>query len=363
MCLLNGLGLDGLHSDFRTITNSVILARGHFEPLFGFLVLLCRGLDLLVQPWNQTAGIWSGSSRAVDASWCYRANPAPGNNVSRQFADPLLTSSLNDRNLVVNMIEEAGFERTAQSPYSAPRPIASADECYFYHTMDVPGHGTIQGEWDLRGSVDKYLGNFDFKGKRVLDVGAASGILSFHIEKQGAEVVSFDLSENFDWDIVPFAENDNDATRSERRSHLRKINNGYWLCHKAFGSNARMVNGVVYDIPQTIGPVDVAVFGSILLHLRDPFLALENAARLTKEAIIVSDLSPYGRLGSKYKKSPRFMPKSADPGGINDGWFRLPPLLVQEYLGILGFKQSTLTWNSFKYGERTRLIYTIIAQR
>ena len=124
-----------------------------------------------------------------------------------------------------------------------------------------------------------------------------------------------------------------------------------------------MVNGVVYDIPRSIGPVDVAVFGSILLHLRDPFLALENAARLTKEAIIVSDLSPYGRVASKFKKSPRFMPKSADPGGINDGWFRLPPLLVQEYLGILGFKRSTLKWNSFKYGERIRPIYTIIAQR
>jgi SAM-dependent methyltransferase len=262
------------------------------------------------------------------------------------------------------MIEaDRNVGRAVESPYTVPRLISSPDECYFYHTMDVPGHGTIQGEWDLRGSVGKYLGHFNFTGKRVLDIGAASGILSFHIEKQGAEVVSFDLSENFDWDIVPFAENDNDATRSERRSHLRKINNGYWLCHEAFGSNARMVNGVVYDIPLSIGPVDVAVFGSILLHLRDPFLALENAARLTEETIIVSDLSPYGRLASKFKKNPRFMPKSADPGGINDGWFRLPPLLVQEYLSILGFKRSTLQWNTFKYGERIRPIYTIIAQR
>jgi len=227
--------------------------------------------------------------------------------------------------------------------------------------MDVPGHGTVQGEWDLRGLVNKYLGYYNFKGKRVLDVGAASGILSFHIEKQGAEVVSFDLSENFDWDIVPFFENDNDSAKSERRSHLRKINNGYWLCHEAFGSKARMVNGVVYDMPQAIGPVDVSVFGSILLHLRDPFLALENAARLTTESIIVSDLSPYGRFASRFKKNPRFMPKSSEPFGINDGWFRLPPLLIKEYLGILGFKRSTLTWNKFMYGQRERQIYTIIA--
>jgi len=254
-------------------------------------------------------------------------------------------------------------ENVTHSPYAEPRTIQSVDECYFYHTMDVPGQGTVKGEWDLRGVVADYLGNFDFKGKRVLDVGAASGILSFHIEQQGAEVVSFDLSEDFDWDIVPFAGNNNDATRKERRAHLRKINNGYWFCHQAFGSNARMVNGVVYNIPQSIGVVDVAVFGSILLHLRDPFLALENAARLTTEAIIVSDISPFGKFSSKFRRSPRFMPRSSQPNGINDGWFRIPPLLVQEYLGILGFKNSSVTWNNFSYGSRKRPIYTIIARK
>ena len=249
------------------------------------------------------------------------------------------------------------------SPYAQPRKNQSVDECYFYHTMDVPGHGTIKGEWDLRGSIDEYLGHFNFSGKRVLDVGAANGILTFHIEKQGAEVVSYDLSENFDWDIVPFSENDNNATRTERRNHLRKINNGYWLCHEAFHSEARMVYGVVYDIPAAIGPVDVAVFGSILLHLRDPFLALENAARLTQETIIVSDISPFGKFASRFKKNARFMPRSSQPYGINDGWFRLPPLLVQEYLGILGFKNSTISWNYFKYSDRIRPIYTIIARK
>lgn len=261
-------------------------------------------------------------------------------------------------------IEYPGHDLGASaSPYAEPRAIQSLDDCYFYHTMDVPGYGTIKGEWDLRGSIDDYLGHFDFAGKRVLDVGAASGILSFHIEKQGADVVSFDLSENYDWDIVPFAENDNDTTRSDRRGHLRKINNGYWLCHQAFESNAKLVNGVVYDMPAAIGPVDVSVFGSILLHLRDPFLALENAARLTQDAMIVADLSPFGKLASRFKRNPRFMPRSLKPNGINDGWFRLPPLLVQEYLGILGFKNSTVTWKNFKYGDRIRPIYTIVARR
>jgi SAM-dependent methyltransferase len=252
---------------------------------------------------------------------------------------------------------------TPGTPYASPRSIGSLEECYFYHTMDVPGYGTINGEWDLRGSIDRYLGDFNFAGKRVLDVGAASGILSFHIEKQGAEVVSFDLSDDYDWDIVPFSENNVDSALAERRRHLKRINNGYWLCHEAFKSKAKMVNGMVYDIPISIGPLDVAVFGSILLHLRDPFLALENGARLAREAIIVSDISPYGKMASKFKRNPRFMPRGSQPEGISDGWFRLPPLLVKEYLAILGFKNFSLSWNDFKYGDRVRPIYTIIARR
>lgn len=258
---------------------------------------------------------------------------------------------------------DTDYGLTPSIPYASPRSIGSLEECYFYHTMDVPGYGTIKGEWDLRGSIDRYLGDFNFAGKRVLDVGAASGILSFHIENQGAEVVSFDLSDDYDWDIVPFAENNVDSALAERRRHLKKINNGYWLCHEAFKSKARMVHGRVYDIPTSIGPLDVAVFGSILLHLRDPFLALENGARLAREAIIVSDISPYGKIASKFKRNPRFMPRSWQPEGINDGWFRLPPLLVKEYLAILGFKKFSLSWNDFKYGDRVRPIYTIVARR
>jgi len=252
---------------------------------------------------------------------------------------------------------------TESSPYAQPIKVASLDDCYFYHTMDLPGHGTVRGEWDLRGSIDDYLGNFDFSGRRVLDVGAASGMLSYHAERRGADVVSFDLSEDYDWDIVPFSDNDNGAARLQRRAHLQKINNGYWLCHDAFKSRARMVNGVVYDIPSSIGPVDVAIYGSILLHLRDPFLALENGARLAKEAMIVADVSPWSTFASKFRKAPKFMPSSLKPDGINDGWFRLPPLLVKEYLAILGFKNSTITWKNFSYGERSVPIYTIVAYR
>src|SRR5262249_17375827 len=151
--------------------------------------------------------------------------------------------------------------------------ISDVRACDFYHTIDLPGGNALIGDWDLRGNIDRYLGRTNFHGKRVLDVGSASGFLTFHMERQGADVVSYDLSEDYLWDFVPFAGMDFRDVASEYRGKIKRINHGYWFCHRAFGSKARKVYGTVYNIPDTIGPVDIAVFGSILLHVRDPFLA------------------------------------------------------------------------------------------
>ncbi len=159
-------------------------------------------------------------------------------------------------------------------PFAPARHVEDLSDCVFYHSIDIPGYGTVEGQWDLRPGVEQYLGRFDFKGKRALDIGTASGFLTFHAERAGADVISFDLSEDWPWDIVPFSGANLGEIDAARRAIMRRVNNGYWLCHRAFRSRAKVVYGAVYDIPEAIGPVDVAIYGSILLHLRDPFLAL-----------------------------------------------------------------------------------------
>src|SRR5712691_8821908 len=168
--------------------------------------------------------------------------------------------------------------------------VTDPADCYFYHTMDIPGYGRVEGEWDLREGVREYLGNVDLRGKRVLEMGTANGFLCFEMERRGAEVVAYDLSENQDWDVVPYARQDGAAFVSARREHIRRLNNAFWFCHRAFGSKSKMVYGDVYSVPQEIGQVDVTTFGSILLHLRDPFLALQKALRLTRTTVIVTDV-------------------------------------------------------------------------
>jgi hypothetical protein len=61
---------------------------------------------------------------------------------------------------------------TDEKIFANPRKVEDVADCYFYHTMELPGCGVIEGrDWDLRGRVDEYVGNVDFAGQRVLEIG------------------------------------------------------------------------------------------------------------------------------------------------------------------------------------------------
>jgi hypothetical protein len=86
--------------------------------------------------------------------------------------------------------------------FATPLKVEDVADCYFYHTMELPGHGVMKGDWDLRGGVDDYLGKVAFAGQRVLEIGPASGFLTFEMEKRGAAVVSVEVTAEHGWDFV-----------------------------------------------------------------------------------------------------------------------------------------------------------------
>jgi hypothetical protein len=276
---------------------------------------------------------------------------------------------------------------SATGLYAAPRQVDDLSDCAFYHSMDIPGVGEVEGAWDLRPAVDAYLGGIDVRGKRVLELGTADGYLTFHLERQGAsEVVSHDLSEHDRWDAVPYArlsrgQGDPAAPPSwvvdpdaDRRTSMRRVNNAYWLAHRAFDSQARLVLGDVYSVPAAIGPVDVSVFGSLLLHTRDPFGALVPALGLTRETVVVTDALGLLHLPKVLRRARevlprqlrrpimRFMPdwrSSADP----DGWWRLTPEVVQAFVGVLGFERTTVSLHTQLFDGRAKRVFTVVGHR
>ncbi len=222
--------------------------------------------------------------------------------------------------------------------YAAPQTVDRAEDCFFYHKINIPGIGDVGEQWDLRASIDDYLGGFKFRGKRVLDMGAAAGFLTFEMEKCGADVVSFDMLDGTQWDVVPHADiqKNLDSIRQNCSKSNQRLKNAYWFTHQRLGSKARAYYGDIYDLPGGLGEFDVAVFGMILSHLRDPFQALYSASRLVRDTIIVTnqmmdDTKPWGC----------FIPSREN--GERMAWWGLSRGCIAQMLGILGFEVKKTT--------------------
>lgn len=258
-------------------------------------------------------------------------------------------------------------ELTTQSVFARPRKVDELGQCDFYHAVVVPGHGLVQGEMDLRGRESAYLGRVDFSGKRILEIGTASGFLTFYMEAQGAEVISFDLSEDYSWDVVPYSRIDYPQILRQRKEGIRRVNNSYWLCHRAFNSEARMVYGSAYDVPREIGPVDITTFCTVLVHLENPFWALRNTLPLTREKVIVTEFIwrpflPSFLFSLAARPSMIFLPDYRT-SELWDTWWFLSPSVVRAILGVLGFEDSRVTYHLQRYRGRRSLCYTVVAQR
>lgn len=276
--------------------------------------------------------------------------------------------------------------------YATSRTVTDIDECEFYHVMDIPGYGVVGGKWDLRDRVDQYLGGVGFKGKRVLELGTASGFLCFYMEKKGAEVVAYDIGEEQEWDVVPFCQYDYSEHVEYLKEYTNKLKNAFWHAHKAHNSKAKAVYGSIYNIPEEIGMVDVATFCSILLHLRDPFRALQNALRLVKETVIVTDLVPkratfllhppslLRRFATLIKRNmflqqgilpePKvpymeFLPNFRTLEHKN-AWWWLSPEIIVNFLGVFGFEEAQVTYHFQKATYRggvEQQLYTVVGRR
>jgi len=110
------------------------------------------------------------------------------------------------------------------------------------------------------------------------------------MEKRGASVVSFDIITGGDWNFVPFVhpEFDSKGLVNELYTHITQIKNAYWYVHRILKSKAKVYYGDIYNIPDQLGQFDVVMFGMVLPHLRDPFLALQSAYRLSKKWVIIT---------------------------------------------------------------------------
>ena len=153
-----------------------------------------------------------------------------------------------------------------QSPEFRRRTQQQVDELSkhgSYHSLELADGTVISGLIGidaLKTRIRSFPIPEDLRGKRVLDVGAASGWNSFEMERRGADVVAVDC--------VEFEE--------------------FHMARKLLGSK---VDYRILDVdeltPQALGRFDYVLFFGVLYHLRHPLLGLERICALTREAAFV----------------------------------------------------------------------------
>lgn len=248
--------------------------------------------------------------------------------------------------------------------FVTPREVREVDDCFFYHTLDLPGIGVVKGRWDLRGRFDDYIGGVKLQDKTVLDVGAANGFLTFEAEKRGArEVVSFDIGDAKFQHMLPFKDSsyytDHERWRENQNAYFERWKNGYWLAHRLNNSKARAFYGDVYELPTQLGVFDVSIIGSVLEHLRDQISAMASVARLTRSTMIIVT----GVIETEDKTA--LFAGSANQPDQNFTWWAYSVGTYREVLKMLGFHITSLTKNMYPcpFAGSDTCRYTIVAAR
>lgn len=227
--------------------------------------------------------------------------------------------------------------------FASARRSLELNECQFYHTMNIPGIGVVEGfeggNWDLRQHLDDFLGGVEFQGKRVLEVGPASGLLTFEMERRGAEVVCAEIPSDHLYDVVPYPEIYEKWLRATWSGWL-PLTNSWWFAHEHFGSKAKVAYIGAYDLDRyDLGRFDICILSNMLLHNRDPLKILTNCARITDGTFMVIDIAD-PVLEQSNLPLLRFMPEpSPTPNAENwNQWWRLSSYFISNALSVMGFR-------------------------
>ena len=248
-------------------------------------------------------------------------------------------------------------DRSSDEIFAEPLKVDDVADCYFYHTMELPGHGVINGEWDLRPRVYDYLGKVEFAGKRVLEIGPASGFLTFEMEKRGADVISVEVTDEHGWDFVPYPDARFEEVFGPRRVVMQQLKNSYWFGHAALQSKAKVYYGDAYNLPASLGQFDIAVMGAVLLHCRDPLRIVEQCGKRAKSLIIVDKFYP------DLEGAPICRLAPTAENFIWHTWWHFSTQLFTQFLAVMDFATSDPTTHEQLHRGRAHTLFTIVAQR
>jgi tRNA (mo5U34)-methyltransferase len=159
----------------------------------------------------------------------------------------------------------------------------------WYHTLELAPGVTTPGMFDHRPYVHRYGLPEDLTDMRALDVGTLDGYWAFELERRGAAVTALDVDRPEDLDWPPRLR----AAGLAGRAEGARLADGraFEIACSALDSTVERVPLSIYDAtPERLGGrFDLVFCGSVLIHLRDPMLALERMAALCRGQLVLAE--------------------------------------------------------------------------
>jgi len=192
------------------------------------------------------------------------------------------------------LVGTRGESQTGGGGRAVARLRERLDEIDWYQTQELAPGLVTPGMFDLRPLIPRYGIPEDLAGTRILEVGTFEGFWAFELERRGAAVTALDVDRVQALDWPPRLRPEEDGARGE----------GFALAREALGSSVERVGMTIYEAtPEGLGGAfDLVFCASVLIHLRDPMLALERMAALCRGRLILAE---------EYSRRLRFVPLAA----------------------------------------------------
>lgn len=220
----------------------------------------------------------------------------------------------------------------AAEPPEAVALRRRAAQTGWYQTIDL-GHGVLTpGEFNHIPHLPKYRLPEDLSGRRVLDIGTFDGFWAFAFERLGAAaVMALDVETFGDIDLPPPV-----RAAMDPATLATPVGRGFAIAQDVLGSRVERRLGSVYRLNEAeVGRFDVAHIGNVLVHLRDPALALQRMRAVTQGLAIVSETVDEDLDGMGDAPLMRYM-----GGQENCNWWRFSTAALLRMVRDAGFARA-----------------------
>ena len=230
----------------------------------------------------------------------------------------------------------------------------------WYHTIDL-GKGLVTpGVYDYRQTVSAFHFPDNLRGKRVLDIGSATGFFAFEFERRGAAVTSVELPSLKQLDRFPGQSIDEIILKIQRMQFPRKaggldayrreysdaqlyeylLDGPFRFCKRLLRSKVRRQYASIYDLSlKKLGskkPFDLVFLGDVLIHTIDPLEALAAVAPLCQGTLVLSQV-----MDDNDGAEPAMLYTGGSTLDDEISWWRPNKTFFTQALKKLGFTQVT----------------------